>query len=59
MNEPQINARDDEQPTDVRQAQAAWLRVVMRREMGREVSAPEPHDPRILDVDASELAMGC
>jgi hypothetical protein len=62
MNEPQTNPLDDDQPTDVGQAQADWLRSVMRREIRLQVSAPagpEDHDPRILDVDASEVAMGC
>jgi hypothetical protein len=40
-------------------AQAEWLQAVMRGKIHLQVSTPEPHDPRIVDVDARELAMGC
>jgi hypothetical protein len=59
MNTDQNTALADEQPTDVGQEQAAWLQAVVRREIRLEVSDAEPHDPRIVDVDARELAMGC
>jgi predicted DNA-binding protein (UPF0251 family) len=70
MTITQINALADEQTTDYGQEQAAWLRAVMRREIRLEVAAArarladaiapsETHDPRIVDVDARDLAMGC
>jgi hypothetical protein len=59
MNAFDLAGLDDDQPTDLGQAQADWLRAVTRREIRLEVSAPEPYDPRIDDVDTRDLAMGC
>ena len=59
MDGRQYPELDDDRPTEAGQAQAAWLRAVVSREIRLEVSAPEPHDPRIVDVDAPDLAMGC
>jgi hypothetical protein len=59
MNERDLAGLHDDQPTDLGQEQAAWLQAVMRREIRLEVSGPEPHDPRIVDVDSRDLAMGC
>jgi hypothetical protein len=59
MHGTEITALDDAQPTEVGEAQAAWLRAVMRRHIRLEVAAQEPHDPRLVDVDARDLAMGC